>query len=126
MKKTQSIEVKKDIELLTPQQQLELEKKLPQWVQELAASGTAVLRWNTEFLILIEELLRKDHGFTEGQLVKLEKSIKETLPHLHKMSLDDLVLLRPKDMEMALGIIDQYKKMEKSGLALPSPKKLIK
>ncbi len=125
MKKTKAITTK-DIELLTPQQQLELEKKLPKWVRELAADGTAVLRWNQEFLILIEELLRKDFGLTEGDLVKLEKSIKEMLPHLHKMALEGLVILKPKDMQSALGMVEVYKQMEKTGIALPKPKKFIK
>ncbi len=116
----------KDIELLTAQQQIDLEKRLPKWVQELAIDGTAVLRWNQEFLILIEELLRKDHGFSEGQLVKLETRIKEMLPHLHKMSLEGLVILKPKDMQSALGMVEAYKQMEKGGIKLPEPKKFIK
>ncbi len=113
MKKIKALDLKKEVELLTAEQQIELEKRLPKWVQELAADGTAVLRWNQEFLLLIEELLRKDHGFSEAELVKLEKRIKETLPELHKMSIKDLVILRPQDMQSALGIIDSYKRIEK-------------
>ena len=126
--KTKALDLKKEFELLTPQQQKELEEKLPKWIREYAADGTAVLRWNQEFLILIEEILRKDQGFSEGQLVQLEKRVKEMLPHLHKMSLDDLVILRPKDMEKALEIVDSYKKIEKgqSKILLPEKKKFLK
>lgn len=127
IKKSDALDLAKQFELLTPQQQKQLEENLPQWVRELAADGTAVLRWNQEFLILIEEILRKDHGFTEGELVDLEKRIKEMLPELHKMSLEDLVILNPRDMQSALGIVDSYKRIEKQGkIILPEPKKFIK
>lgn len=126
-KPTKALDLKKEVELLTPQQMVEMEEKLPQWIKEYAADGTSVLRWNQEFLILIEEILRKDHGFDEGQLVQLEKRIKEMLPELHKMSLKDLVILNPRDMQSALGIVDSYKRIEKEGrIILPEPKKFIK
>ena len=122
MKKIKELAIKNPTEgNLTLEQTMALEEKLPQWVRELAADGTAVLRWNQEFLILVEEILRKDHGFSEGDLVKLEKRVKEMLPHLHKMSLEGLVILRPKDMESALGIVDSYKQIENKGkIALPT------
>ena len=126
-KKTNLPILAKEKELLTPDQMMEMRKLLPEWILELEEKGTAVLRWNTEFLILVEELLRKKFNFSEKDLEKLEQNIKETLPHLHKMSLEGLVLLRPADMNAALGVIEENEKMlkkERSGILLPD--KIIK
>ena len=92
MKKTKALQSKEDFDLsvLTPEQIRKLEENATTWLKELLSHPNAVLKWNQEFLILVEEILRKDHGFSEGDLVKLEKRIKEMLPRLHKMALEGL------------------------------------
>lgn len=113
----------KESDILPPALMQELEDKLPEWVKELARDGTAVLRWNFEFFILIEEILRRDHNFSEADLVSVEKRVKEMLPVVHKMKIDDPHQLRMKDFQLAMGIVDEHKKalkQEAGRIAIPS------
>ena len=113
-RKTNKLTVKDNkMELLTPEQQAQLRQLLPEWVVEFEEDGTSVLRWNYQFLLLVEELLRRDHGFTDKQLVKLEKRIKSTMPKFVGLSLKDAMILRPKDMESAMNMIDFHKNILK-------------
>ena len=109
-KKTKALTKKNPTELLTPEQQAQLRQLLPEWVLEFEEDGTSVLRWNYQFLLLIEEFLRRDHGFSEKQLIKLEKRIKEDMPKFVGLSLKDAMILRPRDMESAFDMIDFHKK----------------
>lgn len=103
-------------DILPPEMTKLLEDKLPQWVKELARDGTAVLRWNLEFLILIEEILRREYGMNQADMVKIEKRVKELMPHLHKMQLEGLTILKAEDMKIALNIVDLYKQqLEREG-----------
>lgn len=115
-------------DLVPPEIMQQLENKLPEWVKELARDGSAVLRWNLEFLILLEEILRRDYGFTQDDMQKIEAKTKEMLPHLHKMQLEGLTLLKAEDMKIAMNIVDLYKqqlKERESGIALlPGMKKI--
>lgn len=112
MKKSNKL-TKNKIELLTPKQQVQLRQLLPKWVMEFEEDGTAVLRWNYQFLLLLEELLRRDHDFSEKQLIKLEKKLKDVMPKFVGLSLKDAMILRPKDMTSALDMIAFHKKVLK-------------
>lgn len=90
-----------------------LETKIPDWAKELATDGTAVQRWNLEYLILLEEILRKDHGFTEDDMTRLEKRLKELLPVAHTMKLEEPKQLRKKDFALAMAIVDENKRLYK-------------
>jgi hypothetical protein len=96
-------------DILDAQTMQMLEDKLPQWVKELQNDGTAVLRWNLEFLILIQEILIQDFGFSQGDMVKLETKIKEMLPHLHEMQLNGLTILNHENMKVAMKIVELNK-----------------
>lgn len=100
-------------DILPPEIMSELEKKLPEWVKQLQIDGTAVLRWNQEYLILLEEILRRDFGFSEGDVKKMEGKVKEMLPHLHTMQLEGLTILNHENMRVALNIVDIYKQQLK-------------
>lgn len=112
-----------DDDILPPEIMRQLEDKIPQWLQEYEADGTAVMRWMHEYLILMEEVLRIDFDFNEEDMMKIEKRIKETLPQLHKMKMEDSRLLRKADMAIGMDMVDRNKllfKAEKQGIALPS------
>lgn len=112
-----------DNDQLPPEMMDMLEKKLPEFVKEYQADGTAVLRWMHEYLILMQEILRLDFGFEEPDMIKIEKRIKEMLPVIHKMKIEDTRLLRKADFAIAMDMVDRNKalfKAEQSGIALPS------
>ena len=109
-------------DILPPELMKELEDKLPEWVKELQRDGTAVLRWNQEYLILLEEVLRREFGFSEGDVKKMEGRVKEMLPHLHNMQLEGLSILNHENMKVALDIVEIYKqqlKEQDTGIVLP-------
>lgn len=109
-------------DILPPELMKSLEDKLPEWVKELQRNGTAVLRWNQEYLILLEEILRREFGFSEGDIKKMEGRVKEMLPHLHTMQLEGLSILNHENMRVAMNIVDIYKqqlKEQDTGIALP-------
>jgi hypothetical protein len=108
---------------LSPELMKLLEDNVPDFVKEYAADGTAILRWNHELLIMFEEILRLDHGWNEDMLESFEKRVKEMLPVVHKMKLEDTKLLRKADFAVALDIVERNKqlfKAEQSGISLPS------
>jgi len=112
----------KDEDVLPPELMKLLEDRMPAWLKEYEADGTAVARWMHEYLILMEEVLRIDFGFSEDEMVKIEKRIKEMLPVLHKMKIEDTKLLRKADMAIGMDMVDRNKalfKAEKAGIALP-------
>ncbi len=114
-------------DILPPEVMAALEKNLPEWVKELQRDGTSVLRWNMEYLILIEEILRRDFGFSEGDVQKMEGKVKEMLPHLHNMQLEGLSILNHENMRVAMDIVDIYKqqlKQQETGLILPGKGKV--
>jgi hypothetical protein len=109
-------------DVLPPEIMRELENKMPEWLKQLQRDGTAVLRWNQEYLILLEEVLRKDFGFSEGDVQKMEGRVKEMLPHLYKMQLEGLTILNHENMRVAMNIVDIYKqqlKEQDTGIVLP-------
>lgn len=126
MKRKTKLTIKNKIELLTPEQQAQLRQLLPPWVKEFEEDGTAVLRWNYQFLLLVEELLRRDHGFEEKDLVKLEKRIKVMMPKFVGLSLGEAMILRPKDMTSALDMIEFHKKVLKQERVPELPKETLK
>ncbi len=111
-----------DQDVLPPEIMKMLEDKIPEWLQEYEADGTAVMRWMHEYLILIEEILRIDFGFTEDDMGKIEGRIKEMLPMLHKMKMENSKLLRKADMAIGMDMVDRNKalfKAEKNNIILP-------
>lgn len=126
-KKINKLTVKDNkMELLTPEQQAQLRQLLPEWVVEFEEDGTSVLRWNYQFLLLVEELLRRDHGFSDKQLIKLEKRLKVAMPAFVGLSLKEAMILRPKDMESAMTMIDFHKKALKKERVSELPAGTIK
>lgn len=119
-----------DQDVLPPEIMQMLSDKIPPWLQEYEADGTAVMRWMHEYLILLEEILRIDFGFQEGDMEKIEGRIKEMLPVLHKEKMENTRLLRKADMAIGMDIVDRNKALfraEKLGISLPTnskPKKL--
>lgn len=112
-----------DQDILPPELMAQLEAKMPEWLKEYEADGSAVMRWMHEYLILMEEVLRLDFGFNEDELAKIEKRIKEMLPILHTMKLEDTKLLRKADFAMARDAVERNKmlfKAEKAGISLPA------
>lgn len=113
----------KEEDVLSPELMRMLEDKVPEFVKEQAADGTAIMRWMHEYLILMEEVLRLDFGFSEEDMIRIEKRIKEMLPVIHKMKLEDTRLLRKADMAIGLDMIERNKQMfkaEQSGITLPT------
>lgn len=118
-----------DQDVLPPELMKMLEDKMPEWLRELEADGTATMRWMHEYLILIEEVLRLDFNFSEDDMVKIEKRIKDMLPVLHKMKMEDTKLLRKHDMMIAMDIVERNKvlfKAERSGIKLIDGVKKLK
>jgi hypothetical protein len=112
-----------DDDVLPPEMMSMLEDKLPEWLKEYEADGTAVMRWMHEYLILMEEVLRIDFNFNEDDMVKIEKRIKEMLPAIHKAKIENTRLLRKADFAVAMDIVDRNKllyKAEKQGITLPT------
>lgn len=113
----------KEEDMLSPELMKMLEDKVPDFVKEYAADGTAILRWNHEFLILLEEILRLDFGFEEDDMVKIEKRLKEMLPVIAQMKRNDTRLLRKVDFAVAQEMVEINKKAfkaEQSGITLPT------
>jgi len=111
-----------DSDVLPPELMKALEDKMPEFVKEYEADGSAVLRWTHEYLILMEEILRLDFGFTEDDMVKIEQRIKDMLPILHTMKLEDTRLLRKHDFAVVRDMVERNKilfKAEKAGITLP-------
>lgn len=109
-------------DVLPPEIMKALEDKMPDWLKQLQNDGTAVLRWNQEYLILLEEILRREFKFSEGDIKKMEGRVKEMLPHLHNMQLEGLSILNHENMRVAMDIVEIYKKQLKEqdiGIALP-------
>lgn len=113
----------KEDDLLSPELMKMLEDKVPDFVKEYAADGTAILRWNHEFLILLEEILRLDFGFEEGDMEKIEKRLKEMFPVIAQMKKNDTKLLRKVDFAVAREMVEINKrnfKAEQSNITLPT------
>ena len=83
---------------LDSDQEAKLKANLPSWLPEKENIGTAVLQTSQEFLVMIEEILKSDFGFTEKDEIKLEKKVKQVLPVLHEMENRGLSILSPHDM----------------------------
>lgn len=118
-----------DTDVLPPEIMKLLEDKIPPWLQEFEADGSAVLRWNHELLIMFEEILRLDHGWTEPEIERFEKRIKEMLPIVHQMKMEDTKLLRKHDFAIAYDAVERNKllfKAEKAGISLPEGKGIKK
>lgn len=133
MRKTKLTEVKKKIEAnptalftddkLPPEIMQMLEDKMPPWVKELATNASAVLQWNLEYLIVLEEILRLDFDFTEDDLIRVEKRLKEVLPIAHKMKLEEPHQIRKGDLLVIMEMIERNKQLmsaQKAGIKLPS------
>lgn len=101
-----------------------LEDKVPQFVKEYEADGTAILRWNLEHLMIIEQILQDKFDFTEDELVKLEKNIKEILPAITQFKAETPRLITRQDYYVAKANVERNKflyQAEKAGIVLPHP-----
>lgn len=113
----------KEEDVLSPELMKMLEDKVPDFVKEYVADGTAILRWNHEFLIMLEEILRLDFGFEEDDMVKIEKRLKEMFPIIAQMKKSDTKLLRKVDFAVAIEMVKRNKelfKAEQAGITLPT------
>ncbi|MCR4285075.1 MAG: hypothetical protein NUV97_03480 [archaeon] len=99
---------------LTVDQEQTLRANLPSWIPDKENLGTAVSQTALEFLVLVEEILVRDHGFSEKEIVKLERKIKQVLPTLAGTEVErDLSILRPKDMQMVIDIAEKrYERLD--------------
>ena len=84
--------------ILSPEQEKKLKANLPFWLPEKEQIGTAMLQTGMEFLVMVEDILRSDFGFTEKDEIRLEKKVKQVLPVLHEMENRGLSILSPHDM----------------------------
>lgn len=112
-----------DSDILPPEMMRQLENKLPQWLQEYEADGTAIMRWNQELFILFEYILQRDFDFTEDDIDKFILKFKELLPEVAKLKVDVPRLLDKKDFHIAREMVERNKqvfKAQKAGIALPN------
>lgn len=108
---------------LPPELMKRLEEKLPPWVKELEADGTAAMRWNQELFILFEYILQRDFNFSDDDIDKFILKFKQILPVVHQMKIDVPRLLDKKDFHIAREMVERNKflyKAERSGIALPN------
>ena len=84
--------------VLTSEQEKKLKANLPSWLPEKENVGTAMLQTGMEFLVMLEDILRSDFGFTEKDEIKLEKKVAQVLPVLHEMENRGLSILSTHDM----------------------------
>ncbi|MCL5071047.1 MAG: hypothetical protein M1308_09145 [Actinobacteria bacterium] len=98
-------------DLLPPELMSMLEDKMPAWLKDYVADGTSVLRWNWEFLIILEQILRADFAFDEKEIIKVEKRLKEIFPRIEKFKGETPRLLQPKDFSPALRMVRRDKKL---------------
>ena len=84
--------------VLTPEQEKKLKANLPSWLPEKENVGTAMLQTGMEFLVMLEDILETDFGFTEKDKIRLEKKVKQVLPVLHEMENRGLSILSTHDM----------------------------
>ena len=70
---------------------------------------------STEFLVLVEEVLARDFGFSEKDIVGMEEKIKKILPVLKGMEVErELSILSPKDMAIVGDIAEKrYERLDK-------------
>lgn len=118
---------------LSPELMQVLEDKLPEFIKEYARDGTAVVRWNYEHLIILEYLLREHFNFSEGDLEKLEKKLKELLPKVVEMKMETPILITKADyVEVADKMVQRNRQIGRideagrQGILLPKGNKLIK
>lgn len=99
---------------LSFEQEQILRANLPAWVPDRENLGTAMQQSAMEYSILIQDILKRDFGFSEQELIRLEKKIKKVLPVLHTMEIKrGLSILRPKDMEMVGDIAEKrYQRLD--------------
>lgn len=112
----------KEEDILSPELMKLLEEKVPSFVKEYVADGSAILRWNHELLIMFLEILRLNYGWSEEELEGFEKKVKEMLPVVHTMKMEDTKLMRKYDFWVAKEIVERNKvlfKMEQAGIKLP-------
>lgn len=111
---------------LSPEIMQVLENKLPEFIKEYARDGTAIVRWNYEHLIIIEYLLREHFNFSEGELEKLEKKLKELLPKIVGMKMETPIIITKADYaEVADKMVQRNKQIGRideagrNGIILP-------
>lgn len=99
---------------LTIEQEQALKMAAPTWVPTVENLGTSMMQTAMEYTVLVEEVLSRDFGFTEKDIVKMEKKIKKILPVLAGTETKrDLSILRPKDMQMVADIAEKrYERLD--------------
>lgn len=107
---------------LSPALMQKLEDNLPQFVKEYEKDGTAILRWSMEHLMIVEQILVDKFNFSEDEIVKLERNIKEILPAITKYKAETPRLLTQADYYVIKANIERNKMLysaEKAGITLP-------
>ncbi|MCK9371076.1 hypothetical protein M0R04_14285 [Candidatus Dojkabacteria bacterium] len=99
---------------LSFEQEQTLRANLPAWVPDKENLGTAMQQAGMEYSILIEDILKREFGFSEKELIRLEKKIKKVLPVLHTMEIKrGLSILSRKDMAMVGDIAEKrYERLD--------------
>ena len=98
-------------DLLPPELMQQLEDKMPQWLKEYVADGSAVLRWNWEFFIILEQILRDKFDFKDEDMITIEKTLKEIFPRIEKFKAKTPRLITKQDFAPGLKMISINRKL---------------
>lgn len=104
-----------DNRLLSTEDEQTLRAHLPKWIPEEENIATSMEQTAYQYTILIEQILQKDYGWSEKEIIGLEQKLKKILPVLHEMEIErDLSILSPKDMEIIGDIAEKrYDRLDK-------------
>ena len=94
-----TVAIKED-DQLPPELMQMLEDKMPQYIKEQEATGTAVIRTAFEYTVLVTSVLRYAFNFSEDEIAKFEKNVKKGLIEINERKLltgPDMLLLKEED-----------------------------
>ena len=101
----------KNEDLLPPQLMQMIEDKMPPWLKDYVADGSAVIRWNWEFLIILEQILVDKFNFSEKDIIKVEKNLKQVFPKIEQFKAETPRLLTKDDFSPGLKMVKRNKKL---------------
>ncbi len=125
--KVQSKEIIKAVEenrplSLPPEVEAKLRANMPKWIPEKEDIANSMYQVAQEYQLVVEDCLKKYHGFSENELKKLEKEIANVLVPLGEIERKGLSILSPSDMAVVGEIAEIRRKrlqFGRSGLTLP-------
>jgi len=99
---------------LTIEQEQTLRANAPKWIPEKENIATSMMQTGQEFLVLTEEILAGEFGFSEKEIIRFEEKLKKILPILHEMEVErNLSILSPKDMAIVGDIAEKrYERLD--------------